>query len=348
MRDIGIIGSWLTVNRTCNMRCRWCYAEGTKYNKDDDMSLELACQLIDLEASLGIKTIVFIGGEPLLWKDLFKINGLAKEKGMSTVLVTNGALLSSERIMEQIKASAFDSINISLKAPNKHGYISLTESNTFNQVINGMRDLSKERINFEASITLNSLVANDLYDMVKVATDAGAASVTIHFCASTLVNGEPNRGTMMNPEEIVRCVVDNYTAIDQYTHGKFAIQQSLPMCIWPPDFIKLLKEKGQIHFGCHLMSRNGLVFDSKGSVIPCNCLHGCELGQYGTDFSDTESFGSFWKKEEVANFYDQIIAYPAKQCIGCEEYSACGGGCPLQWFVFKPENIIPIRKRGGG
>jgi len=37
---------------------------------------------------------------------------------------------------------------------------------------------------------------------------------------------------------------------------------------------------------------------------------------------------------------NQLISYPAQECITCQQYNICGGGCPLQWFIFKPEDII--------
>ena len=43
--------AWVTLNRACNLRCRWCYAAGTGYKAGDDMSFELFCEIINLSAS---------------------------------------------------------------------------------------------------------------------------------------------------------------------------------------------------------------------------------------------------------------------------------------------------------
>ena len=29
---------WLTINRACNIRCKWCYAQGTGFNKKDNVN----------------------------------------------------------------------------------------------------------------------------------------------------------------------------------------------------------------------------------------------------------------------------------------------------------------------
>ena len=33
-------GCWITLNRACNLRCKWCYAQDTKFSLLDDMELE--------------------------------------------------------------------------------------------------------------------------------------------------------------------------------------------------------------------------------------------------------------------------------------------------------------------
>ena len=42
---------WLTVNRACNFRCKWCYERSTNYLSSDDMSLDKAKQIIKIGGS---------------------------------------------------------------------------------------------------------------------------------------------------------------------------------------------------------------------------------------------------------------------------------------------------------
>ena len=344
MKKIKLYGSWLTVNRYCNFKCLWCYAKETGYRKKDEMELDLAKNLIDLEKKLEIRDVIFVGGEPTFWKYLFETNDYVKKKKMSSCLVTNGFLFSNKRFMEKIAKSPFDSISVSLKAGDAIQHKKLTDSDTFEKVLSGLRNLRKNNYKFGVSITLNPLVANNLDEVIKIAIDNGAKDVGIEFCTPAFKKNIPYQDYMMNPDEIVKCILHHYQTIDRYTKGKLIIQQSLPFCLWPSDFLNTLKKKNQIVAGCHVLRKEGLIFDPQGRLIPCNVLCDCALGQYGVDFNDVKSFLSFWAKPEIAGFYKQIIAYPSHQCIGCSQYEECGGGYPLQWFVFKPKEIIPKRR----
>lgn len=48
---------WLTVNRACNLRCKWCYAQETGLKKENDMPLKMAKDLVDICSDIGIKHI---------------------------------------------------------------------------------------------------------------------------------------------------------------------------------------------------------------------------------------------------------------------------------------------------
>lgn len=344
MNTLGISTSWLTVNRACNMRCKWCYAEGADYRKQSDMPLELAKDLIIMQKDAGVESLIFLGGEPLLWKNIFQINDFARENDIATILITNGALLAQEKYFRQLQEHPFDGVSISLKAADKNGYIDLTQSDTFEQVCHGMKNLSTIRERFEVSITLGVSTADCLVDMVKVAMDNGATKVVINFCVSAMIDGKLKSDSIMTPNDIVNYIVRNYAVIQQYTSGNIAIQQSLPFCIWPTDFIEKLKIRDQIYSGCQLLNRSGLVIDSEGSIIPCNCLHDCKLGKYGKDFFDIKTFFSYWNNDKMVEFYDQIIAYPTRRCIDCKDWDICGGGCPVQWFTFDPELVISLKE----
>ena len=50
--------AWLNVNQACNMRCRWCYAEGTHYNTRNEMTTDLAKELVEMSILLGVKEFV--------------------------------------------------------------------------------------------------------------------------------------------------------------------------------------------------------------------------------------------------------------------------------------------------
>lgn len=337
-RKIG--GVWLTVNRTCNFRCKWCYAEETGYKKDGDMPYELAKNIIVLARDMGASNIILIGGEPTLWPHIFDVIDYIHENDMRAALVTNGHMLSNDNFFQRLKDSKIDSVSISLKAGNAKQHEELTGNKEFEKVLEGIKNLGSLDIKSNISITLSKLISSNLSELVEVAINNDARGVFVEFCAPVFFQQKPQQGYTMNPEEIVKCFMSHYEKINELAGSKFAFQQSMPYCIWPEDFIAMVRERNQIVSVCHIFGRQGLVFNEIGQLIPCNCLYEFPLGKYGEDFVDIESLKVFWYSESMKGLYNKLISYPMQSCIDCDKYKICGGGCPINWLIFNPNKLI--------
>jgi MoaA/NifB/PqqE/SkfB family radical SAM enzyme len=81
--------------RRCNLSCTYC-------NEYDDYSppvpLEVLTQRVDRLAELGTTAITISGGEPLLHPELETLISRIRKRRMLTGLITNGYLLTRERI----------------------------------------------------------------------------------------------------------------------------------------------------------------------------------------------------------------------------------------------------------
>lgn len=62
---MNIVSTWLTINRVCNLSCKWCYAQ--EINKNNNMDLNTAKKLIDISNEIGVRNIKLIGGEPTIY-----------------------------------------------------------------------------------------------------------------------------------------------------------------------------------------------------------------------------------------------------------------------------------------
>lgn len=139
---------------------------------------------------------------------------------------------------------------------------------------------------------------------------------------------------------LISTFTKKYDMVNKILGGKLAVEQDLPTCVWPREFIDGLKEKNQISFGCHLQNRNGLIFNKDGKVLPCNSLPSFPIGQYGVDFTTEDEFEKFWMSKEIVNLYNKFYEYPAKKCQKCNTYLECGGGCPLKWFAYNAKEVL--------
>jgi len=96
--------------RRCNLSCGYC-------NEYDDFSkpipLEVMFARVDKLAELGTTALTISGGEPLLHPGLEEIILGIRQRGMIAGLITNGYLLTKERI-RKLNAAGLDYLQISI------------------------------------------------------------------------------------------------------------------------------------------------------------------------------------------------------------------------------------------
>jgi MoaA/NifB/PqqE/SkfB family radical SAM enzyme len=109
----------LIVTRRCNLSCGYC----NEFDKvSQPVPYETLTQRIDhLTDELGVTIMDFLGGEPLLHPRLADLVRYAKDKGCWTNIITNGLLLSAERI-EQLNQAGLDSMCVSIDRINPTGF----------------------------------------------------------------------------------------------------------------------------------------------------------------------------------------------------------------------------------
>lgn len=96
--------------RRCNLSCTYC-------NEFDDFSkpvpIETMLERIDRLAALGTTIITISGGEPLLHPELDRIIARARHNGMIIGMITNGYLLTADRI-RRLNDAGLDHMQISI------------------------------------------------------------------------------------------------------------------------------------------------------------------------------------------------------------------------------------------
>lgn len=338
--------AWINVNRRCNLRCRWCYSQGTGFSTNDDMPLQLARQLIETVQGCNVQTVLFIGGEPTLWPHLLTLNRECRERQLRTTLVTNALRFGDDRYWEQYQTSPNDNVGISLKAGTPEQLLNVAGVTAFKDVERGIQRATA-RFNCGVSITYNTFYRGTLPTLARFAVDCGATSVKIDFCSTVFVEGRASELYMVPPQELVADIIGSYQELLTITQGNLAFEMELPLCMWPTDFIEMLMAEQRLLTVCQLLKHGGLVFSTDGSLLLCNALFDYLIGKFSVDFCNTASLQSFLTQPTITEHYERIRCYPSPDCAECDWYAFCGGGCPLRWAIYKPEDIIKPRHQKG-
>lgn len=96
--------------RRCNLDCAYC----NEYDKvSDPVPLDAMLRRIDRLGELGATIITLSGGEPTLHPDLDSIVRRIRERGAIATLITNGLLLTPDRI-QRLNRAGLDYLQISI------------------------------------------------------------------------------------------------------------------------------------------------------------------------------------------------------------------------------------------
>lgn len=180
----------LNASSRCNCRCVMC--DIWRVGRTQEFGIEdLERQTIDIE-SLGVKQIVFSGGEPLMHSDLFSLSDHVRARGISTTVLTAGLLLDENA---SSVARRTDAMIVSLDGPPRvHDQVRRVPG-AFQRLAAGIRALHTERPDYpiSARCTVQRLNHALLRETAETARELGLRSLS--FLAADVSSTAFNRPT---------------------------------------------------------------------------------------------------------------------------------------------------------
>ena len=117
-----VTGLRIALTPRCNLNCIYCHHEG-EVKPDGEISDEMVASVARAAAKLGVRSIKFTGGEPLLRHNLA---GLIREmpQELNLSLTTNGILLAEQA--RSLAKAGLDRVNVSLDSLDPETYMAIT------------------------------------------------------------------------------------------------------------------------------------------------------------------------------------------------------------------------------
>ena len=157
--------------KTCNLRCRHCYA-GSDAQHYDQLSTDEAKTMIDDLATFGSPVLLFSGGEPCVREDLVELMQYAKNAGMRIVVSTNGTLITPE-LAQQFAEVGLSYVGISLDGgPETHDEFRGVPG-AFDRAMEGMANAKAAGIKVGLRFTINKLNYREVDTVFEVMREHG-------------------------------------------------------------------------------------------------------------------------------------------------------------------------------
>ena len=329
----------ITLNRACNLRCSWCYARDTKFDPKNNISFETFNKIIDFAKTAKVNRISLIGGEPTMFPDILKYIKILN--GFKLSIISNGIKFADEKVVREYKEAGLKNISISIKAKNAIEYKTLTGANEFERVLLGINNLIKNNIHVSVSYVLTEANIDGVKEMVDTVKKTGCNNFFFSFCRN-FEEKEGDHSFIFNNNPLV--VSRKFEELlpwleDNIEHLSYSIND--PLCIYSDDFIE--KNLTHIFFPCYIHTNMNLVFDTDGTLIPCNTIHQIGVGKIGDDFKTYDEYLEYTKTEKYISLYKQLRGYPSLKCKDCKLFINCQGRCVCNWTNYSFETLEKLK-----
>jgi len=324
----------------CNLECDYCYASANeRFEEIKELKRKEIFNLFKEFSEIGVLKVSFSGGEPLLRKDIKEIILLSKDFPFTTILLTNGTLISEE-IAKAIKKAKVSLVNVSLEGPKAEIHDKIRGKNSFNKALQGIKILKEKNITFSIGTTLNSINITHIFEMIDFVAALGAKLFAIQvLCPVGRIakNREiiPNHDVFKNfflkltdlkkksklPIKVKVNVTNESPVFWEYYYPLDEIGRINDLVkIWGVD----LKLKTGNQISC-VAARTVCSIDANGDVYPCEMFLGNSLMVAGN--IRKLKFKEIWQNAPIFREFRSLVKDKLdKPCRNCF-YEWCGGGC---------------------
>jgi len=303
---------FLDFTYACNLRCKHCFTHSGE-RKVEELNLTEKKYIIDQMVEMGAFRISIAGGEPLISDEFFPFVEYARSKGVDVSFTTNGTLLT-EDIINKLNDLQIRTITISLDGANEKDNDLIRGEGNFKMVtekISLLSGLYQGRFALRMTMMKHNTVNAEEY--IQLAEKLKCKSVKFNAMRLT-GRARDNSELLMSPSEYVEFVRNmELSGICDNDNVK-VIMPLNPFQKDPYDYIDGLG------FGC-VAGKDCMTISPEGFVRPCS--------QLGFDHADgnckTHTLMDIWTDGEVFNFYRTLAGND--ECLNCEVYDKCRGGC---------------------
>ena len=310
----------LELTRSCNHACMYCYtawgAQDLNYDAGNQKELtteEVFTIVSRLQDECPVQTIALSGGEPLLRRDLPEILTFIRGRGIDSMIITNGMLLTPEKVEQTLVGGNYEVTLLSTN-PEIHDRLAGCPG-AWEAAIDGMVNIRRGGGNLAVAFIATKLNYQDLHHTVELAIALGAYALMYNRLNLGKYNLRFAPILFPSPE----MVQENLDTLEEMA-DKYKLPISISV-VCEPCVIDTQRYQ-HIHFGyCPLAGGDSyFTIDPRGNIRVCNhspVILGNML---------QESFTGIYYNHPYLQKFRQTMP---EECNDCkpEWKEVCGGGC---------------------
>lgn len=327
------LGVALEITGNCNCRCMHCCvsANDAREAKRAELTTDQWRNVIEQLAQNEVFTCTFTGGEPLLREDLYELITYAKNLRLDTSLLTNGALLSPDKVKRLID-SGLDSIAISIDGMEKSHDEFRGSPGLFREIAKMIPFITSSSLKFGVVTVINKINYNDINNLLQYLDKEGVKSISLAYYRLS-GRAVKNHQLVPTPKDY-QFVINRLWEYEQQARKHIRIKYpNLPVLYYinsiGHEAFKRLFSEGRIGLcGAGVI---GSVISPSGDLKPCDMSGEILCGNVlETPFKD------IWLSAKPFQELRKLNSWNLSPCRDCQLYKdmLCYTGCKSMPYQF--------------
>jgi MoaA/NifB/PqqE/SkfB family radical SAM enzyme len=174
----------LAITLKCQCKCVHCSADPFRDSARRELTTDELKSVVDQAQGLGASLIIFVGGEPLLRKDVYELVGYVDKNRAVPMIFTNGILLTEDNVRRLADNGLYSAyLSIDSPDPGEHNELRQT-SELFEKTLAGAKRCMDHGIltGLSTYMTSERLREGKLEKLLDFAQREGFNEVTIFDC----------------------------------------------------------------------------------------------------------------------------------------------------------------------
>lgn len=316
------VGVAIEVTLVCNANCPHCSVSSKKDLVLCEVPTEPWKRFIEELSRMNVFTLTFLGGEPLLRPDILELIALGAQKGMRTMITTNGYIVD-RAVAEDLKKAGLVEVQISLDGARAATHDEFRQlPGLYDRTIEAAHHCLNEKLDVVLLTTIVKKNLREITDVMELTVELGIPRLNLMNLQKV---GRAKKNPELEPsrEEYVRLLAQVYEK-DQELSGLFTFYPGLPAAMYHEAVgIKVYEElERQGKISSCLAGITHCTVSPVGDVKPCGLSEDISVGNVFR-----EPFSKIWKEAPVFKHLRSYSKENWNPCSQCGFVKVCKTGC---------------------